>query len=201
MKLAGLLFKLGTVDVKVIEEEVLNLTQEQWVEWDLRQNRYKVHSATESYPLMFSEYGEDPKTYNIESPLWNASQHLISKLESFYNRKIGAAVYVKLKPRTNIIPHTDGGWFNNTHRVHVPIVTDKRILFSLEGKKFHLERGVIYELNNLVEHGVENPTDVARVHLMIDILPDRVLNPEVLKSPLESIGYESLKINELAGFL
>jgi hypothetical protein len=197
MKLPGLLFRLGVVDVSKIENEINKLTQQQWIEWDLRQNRYKVHSATESYPLTFSEYGEEPKTYNVGSPLWNATQHLISKLETFYNRKVGAAVYVKLKPNTNIIPHTDGGWFVNTNRVHVPIITDKRILFSLEGKKFHLERGVIYELNNLVEHGVENPTDVGRVHLMVDILPDRVANPAVLKSPLESIGYESLKINEL----
>jgi aspartyl/asparaginyl beta-hydroxylase (cupin superfamily) len=197
MKLPGLLFKLGTVDVSGIENEVNNLTQEQWIEWDLRQNRYKVHSATESYPLMFSEYGEEPKTYNVGTPLWNVSQHLMGKLESFYNRKVGAAVYVKLKPHTNIIPHTDGGWFVDTHRIHVPIITDRKILFSLDGKKFHLERGSIYELNNLVEHGVENPTDVGRVHLMIDILPDRPANPAILKSPLESIGYESLKINEL----
>jgi hypothetical protein len=198
MKLPGLLFKLGTVDVSKIEEEVNSLTHDQWIEWDLRQNRYKVHSATESYPLMFSEYGEEPKSYNVGSPLWNATQHLISKLETFYNRKVGAAVYVKLKPNTNIIPHTDGGWFVDTHRVHIPIVTDPGILFSLTDKKFHLEKGSIYELNNLVEHGVENPTGVGRVHLMVDILPDRTVNTAVLKSPLESIGYESLKINELA---
>lgn len=198
MKLPGLIFKLGSVDISKIESEVNKLTQDQWIEWDLRQNRYRVHSATESYPLMFSEYGEEPKTYNVDSPLWTVSQHLIGKLESFYNRKVGAAVFVKLKPNTSILPHTDGGWFNNTHRVHVPIITDKRILFFLEDKKFHLERGTIYELNNLVLHGVENPTDIGRVHLMVDILPDRVVNPAVLKSPLESIGYESLKINELA---
>ncbi len=197
MKLPGLLFKLGTVDVSEIEQEVNKLTPEQWIEWDLRQNRYKVHSATESYPLMFSEYGEEPKAYNVGAPLWNISQPLINKLEAFYNRKVGSAVYVKLKPHTNIIPHTDGGWFNNTHRVHVPIVTDPRITFSLTDKKFHLERGIIYELNNLVEHGVENPTDVGRVHLMVDILPDKPANPGVLKSPLESIGYKSLEINKL----
>jgi hypothetical protein len=146
---------------------------------------------------MFSEYGEEPKTYNVDTPLWNVSKHLISKLEAFYNRKVGAAVYVKLKPHTNIIPHTDGGWFVDTHRVHIPIVTHPRILFSLDDKKFHLERGSIYELNNLVEHGVENPTDVGRVHLMVDILPNKAANPAILKSPLESIGYKSLRINEL----
>jgi len=198
MNLPGLLFRIGAVDVSEIESEINKLTHTQWIEWDLRQSRYKVHSATESYPLMFSEYGEDPKTYNVGTPLWNTTQHLISKLETFYNRKVGAAVYVKLKPNTNIRPHTDGGWFVNTHRVHIPIVTDPRILFSLTEDKFHLEKGSIYEINNLVEHGVENPTDIDRVHLMVDMLPNNVLNFGVLKSPLESIGYESLKINGLA---
>ena len=197
MKLPGLLYKIGEVDTSKIEEYVNALTNEQWIEWALRQNRYKVHSATESYPFIFSEYGEEPKTYNQDTEIWKVVKPLIDKLEKFYNKKAGAIVLVKLKPRTNIIPHTDGGWFVGTHRVHVPIITDPGILFSLTDKKFHLEKGSIYELNNLVEHGVENPTGVGRVHLMVDILPDRTVNTAVLKSPLESIGYESLKINEL----
>jgi hypothetical protein len=197
MNLPGLLFRLGAVDVSEIENEINKLTHTQWIEWDLRQSRYKVHSATESYPLMFSEYGEEPKTYNVDSDVWRVTSPLIQRLEHFYNRKAGAVVFIKLKRHTNIRPHTDGGWFVNTHRVHIPIVTDPRILFSLTDKKFHLERGSIYEINNLVEHGVENPTGIDRVHLMVDMLPNNVLNFSVLKSPLESIGYQSLEINKL----
>lgn len=198
MRLPDLLYKIGEVDVTELERHVNKLSQHEWVEWDLRQNRYKVHSATESYPFMFSEYGEEPKQHNQMSECWQVVKPFINKLERFYNRRAGSIVLVKLKPKTNILPHTDGGWFVDTHRVHVPIITHPDILFSLNGKKVHLKRGWIYELNNLVEHGVENPTDVSRVHLMVDLLPNHILNPAVLKSPLESIGYESLKINELA---
>jgi aspartyl/asparaginyl beta-hydroxylase (cupin superfamily) len=190
MKLPGLLFKLGTVDVSKIEVEVNKLTHEQWIEWDLRQNRYKVHSATESYPLMFSEYGEEPKIYNIDTNIWKVTWPLIEKLEKFYGMKAGAVVFVKLKPHTNIIPHTDGGWFVNTHRVHVPIITDPRIMFSLHDKKFHLEKGSIYEINNIVMHGVENPTDICRVHLMVDVLPNTTTNQSVLNK----IGYKNFEI-------
>lgn len=198
MKLPGLLFKIGEVDTSKIEQHVNALTSEQWIEWDLRQNRYKVHSATESYPFMFSEYGEEPKVYNQDTEMWKVVKPVIDRLQEFYNRQAGAIVLVKLKPRTNIIPHTDGGWFVDTHRVHIPIVTHPDILFSLAGKKIHLKKGWIYELNNIVMHGVENPTDVARVHLMIDMLPKRVLNHAIEKSPLRSIGYKSLEIKELA---
>jgi len=197
MKLPNLLYKIGEVDVSTIEEHVNQLTQEQWIEWDLRQNRYKVHSATESYPFLFSEYGEEPKEYNHDTNLWNVVKPLIGKLEKFYNRKAGAVVLVKLKPNTNIIPHTDGGWFVDTHRLHIPIITNPGIIFTLTNKRVHLKKGWIYELNNLVQHGVINPTDVGRVHLMVDLDPKHPLNPAIQKSPLESIGYESLKINEL----
>lgn len=198
MKLPALLYKIGEVDTSEIEQHVIALTNEQWIEWDLRQNRYKVHAATESYPFMFSEYGEEPKTYNQDTEIWNVVKPVIEKLEKFYNRKVGAAVLVKLKPKRNILPHTDGGWFVDTHRLHIPIVTDPDILFTIADKKVHLKKGWIYELNNLVEHSVLNPTDVERVHLMVDILPKQVVNSAILKSPLESIGYNSLEINELA---
>ena len=198
MRLPGLLYKIGKVDTSKIEECVNALTSEQWMEWDLRQNRYKVHAATESYPFMFSEYGEETKTYNLDTEIWNIVKPVVTRVEEFYNRKAIIVALVKLKPKTNIVPHTDGGWFVHTHRIHIPIITDPRIIFILDTKKFHMESGYVYEMNNLVQHSVINPTDIGRVHLMIDLMPDQVLNPAVLKSPLESIGYESLKINELA---
>lgn len=197
MKLPGLLYKLGTLDVSILERKVNTLTQEQWIEWDLRQNRYQVHSSTESYPFIFSEYGEPPKTYNMDTVLWTHVSPVLSKLERYYNRQAAAAVLVKLKPQAEILPHTDGGWFVNTHRVHIPIITDPEILFILNKKKYHLERGGIYEINNLVQHSVINPTNVERVHLMIDLLPDTLLNPAIAESRLESIGYNSLEIKEL----
>lgn len=198
MNLPGLIFKLGEVDVSNIEQEVNNLTPQQWIEWDVRQNKYRVHSKTESYPFMFSMYGEPPTVYNHNTIVWKTIIPVVSKLETFYNRKAGSIVLVRLKPNTNILPHTDGGWFVDTHRIHIPIITDPRITFTLTNKKVHLKRGWIYELNNLVLHSVENPTDIGRVHLMVDIDPKRVVDSSILKSPLESIGYESLKINELA---
>ena len=201
MKLPGLLYKLGVVDVSRIEQEVLKLTEEQWTEWDLRQKRYVVHSSTETFPFIFSEYGEPSKTYNHDTEAWNVTSPLIDKLEKFYNRKAGAAILVKLKPYRDILLHTDAGWFNNTNRVHIPIITDPNIFFSFKKNgtvyKYHLKRGEIYEFNNLVEHGVTNQTATNRVHLMVDMLPNSVLDPGVQRSRLESIGYSSLEIKEL----
>jgi len=200
MRLPGLLFKLGTVDVTSIESEVSKLTQKQWLEWNLRQSKYRVHSTTETYPFMFSEYGEEAKQYNLDTNIWKVTKPIVEQLENFYNRKAGVVILVKLKPKTTIPEHEDGGWFVNTHRVHIPIITDPNIFFTfLQDRQYmyHLKRGEIYEFNNIVKHGVINQTNIARVHLLVDMLPKSIANPAILKSPLESIGYESLKINEL----
>lgn len=186
MRLPGLLYKIGKVDTSKIEECVNALTSEQWMEWDLRQNRYKVHAATESYPFMFSEYGEKPKLYNQDTDIWKAIRPLVNNLESFYNTKAAAIVLVKLKPKTNIIPHTDGGWFIDTHRIHIPIITDPKIVFVLDSEKFHLQAGNVYEINNVVEHSVINPTDIGRVHLMVDLMPNLT----------STIDYKNLLANE-----
>ena len=197
MKLPGLLFRVLEVDVSDLREEVNKLTESEWIDWELRQNRYKVHSTTQSYPFYFSEYGETAKAYNIDTKLWELTKPIIEKVEQWYNRRAEVSLLVKLLPFKSIRPHTDGGWFIDTHRIHIPIITDPDILFILDGKKFHLECGYAYEMNNLVEHSVVNPTAVGRVHLMVDIHPNTILNSADSRSPLESIGYESLKINEL----
>lgn len=198
MKLPGLLFRVLDVDVSELREEVNKLTNEQWIDWELRQNRYKVHSATQSYPFYFSEYGETAKPYNLDTKLWELTKPIIEKIEQLYNRRAEVSLLVKLLPFKSIRPHTDGGWFINTHRIHIPIITDPNILFILDGKKFHLEYGYAYEMNNVVEHSVVNPTNIGRVHLMVDLHPQKPINLAISKSPLRSIGYKSLEIKELA---
>jgi hypothetical protein len=198
MKLPGSLFRVLKVDVSELQKEVNELTHEQWIEWELRQNKYKVHSATLSYPFYFTEYGEPSKSYNLDTKLWQLTKPIISEVEELYNRKAEISLLAKLLPFRNITPHTDGGLFTSTHRIHIPIVTDPRVLFIIDGKKYHMECGYAYEMNNLVEHSVVNPTNIGRVHLMVDLDPRKPLNHAIEKSPFKSIGYKSLEIKELA---
>lgn len=169
MKLPKNLYKLATVDVSSLEKELNKLTPEQWVEWDLRQNRYVIHQLTETYPLMFSEYGEPPTLYNQNTPLWHVTQPLVSSIELLYGKKPAAILFAKLKAGASIPRHKDGGWFVKTHRLHIPIITDPRVIFSIGDDTYHLEKGVVYEFNNMNMHGVTNPTNIDRVHLMIDL--------------------------------
>lgn len=198
MNLPGLLYRVLEVNIKPLQDEVKKLTDEQWNEWGLRQNKYKVHAPTRNYPFYFSVYGEPAKAYNIDTDAWKATKPIIEQIELFYNRKAEVSILVDLLPHKTIRAHTDGGWFVNTHRLHIPVITSPDVTFTLDGKKFHMECGYVYEMNNIAMHSVDNPTDLGRVHLMVDLDPKKLANSAILKSPLESIGYESLKINELA---
>ncbi|MDJ0624843.1 MAG: aspartyl/asparaginyl beta-hydroxylase domain-containing protein [Candidatus Caenarcaniphilales bacterium] len=106
---------------------------------------------------------------------WNPLlQDLYEKLKYFYKYdelNILALMFARMKPQTRIPLHQDRGpRFSQSHRIHVPIKTQKGVHFFLGGDDLFLQEGVIYEINNLLMHGVYNASNEARVHLIMDVL-------------------------------
>lgn len=60
------------------------------------------------------------------------------------------------------------------HRLHIPIITADGVHFFVKQKRYFLEPSHLYELNNAVVHSVVNNSDVERVHLLVDMLPEEV---------------------------
>lgn len=83
----------------------------------------------------------------------------------------------ELPPGQVITPHRDLGILTMIHRLHIPLVTHKDVTFIIDGKRFYLEPGRLYDLNNAVVHSVENKSDVMRVHLLVDMLPKKIAHP------------------------
>lgn len=48
-----------------------------------------------------------------------------------------------------------------------------------------MEPGYAYEMNNMVNHGVVNPTNIGRVHLMVDLIPSSIVT---------NIDYEQTRV-------
>jgi Aspartyl/Asparaginyl beta-hydroxylase len=80
----------------------------------------------------------------------------------------------ELPPGMVIKPHVDKGLLTKMHRLHVPLVTHEGVKFIIAGKEFFLKVGVLYDLNNVVRHSVENKSEVMRVHMLVDMLPHSV---------------------------
>lgn len=83
------------------------------------------------------------------------------------------AMLVRLRPGGVILPHTDiGAYAAMTERAHLPIVTNPGAWLRVDGERYHLEAGTVFSFDKHVEHDGANDGDEARIHLIIDYVPD-----------------------------
>lgn len=165
-------------DLSSIIELTEKLSRQEWVNWSLRQNRWLDHKDTKTYPFIWDEDTADYTNskgleyFNLDTPLWKCIKPLIDILEVKYNGKASNAM-LALLPSKGIIPeHDDGGSLIKVHRLHIPIITNDKVYFFVNGTGYNLTVGNIYELNNVAPHGVYNLSEKDRVHLIIDITPN-----------------------------
>ena len=70
-----------------------------------------------------------------------------------------------------------------SHRIHVPIKTNKNVLFSVDGEKRELNQGEIIEINNLKDHFVENnDPNEDRIHLIMDFVTVEYIHDTMKKA-------------------
>ncbi|MEM9690030.1 MAG: aspartyl/asparaginyl beta-hydroxylase domain-containing protein, partial [Pseudomonadota bacterium] len=82
------------------------------------------------------------------------------------------AMAAKLTAGTTITPHTDAHpSFKYSHRIHVPITTNRKVRFMIDGRPHRLEVGKAYEVNNQKRHGVINGGDEDRITFIFDYIP------------------------------
>jgi quercetin dioxygenase-like cupin family protein len=79
-----------------------------------------------------------------------------------------------LAPGAEITPHRDrGGSFEDgLARLHIPIVTDPAVVFTLDGEAVHFSAGATWYMNANCLHAVRNGSPRERVHLVLDCVPN-----------------------------
>ncbi len=168
---------LGPVDAEALREAVLALDESAWQENQYRQDEYEVHQSTESIVLVFCD-GWPELTVTKEAG-WDrlaevATPVMHDIIGKFYPKggTIIRAMAAKLKGRGRITPHVDSHMsFRISHRIHVPITTDPRVRFMIDGRPYHLEVGQAYEINNQKQHSVMNNSKMDRITFIFDYLP------------------------------
>jgi len=63
----------------------------------------------------------------------------------------------------------------NSHRVHIPIVTNDQITFMVGGEEKQMKVGEVWEINNATFHRVMNESNEDRIHLILDWVPNVTL--------------------------
>ena len=168
---------VGEIDTSKILKKV-DLMSSFWEEFDYRQNRFKVHQHTQTIPILFDA---DFRVTNPTPTKWYPlfEEHL-SKLHNIASQFYGDGYIIRciltnLKANKNIEPHIDqGNSLNRGNRVHVPIITSDKVLFTVGEEEKNMRVGEMWEINNTNKtHAVYNNSDEDRVHLIFDYITNR----------------------------
>ena len=170
---------LGNVDASLLSEAILALDENAWYEEKLRQQAFEVHRQTESVVLVFVNLDNWPNLEVLKEPGWDrlaevAMPVMHDIIDRFYPKggAIIRAMAAKLLAGGRITPHTDSHpSFHIGHRIHVPITTNDRVRFMIDGRPHRLEPGKAYEINNQLNHGVMNKGKDDRITFIFDYVP------------------------------
>ena len=176
---------VGEINVDALAERVSRITPEEWDEWKQRQK--SVHKQARAVPFQWchniSGYDPDKDDEFNDIKVFPPYEEYKEELDRIYAyldeiegpAKMVTSILVNL-PSGKIIPDhidkPDFKIFQRTKRYHIPLITHPDVRFRHSGETWNLEKGKIYELNNIVgRHGVRNASPVDRVHILTDRYP------------------------------
>jgi hypothetical protein len=135
--------------------------------WRPHPSGYKGNSAL----ILISAHGEqndDTKGPMKPTELLAQCPYMQQVLASL-NTVIGRSRLMRLEAESEVNPHTDIAYYwRNRTRIHIPIVTDPSVLFWCEDINVHMSAGECWTFDNWRNHRVENPSNVTRIHLVVD---------------------------------
>ncbi len=179
MDIDGPLRELGAIDTTALREAILSQEEAAWHEDQYRQQSYDVHDQTQSIVLVFTNGSNWPNAVVRKEPGWDriadvAVPVMHEILEKHYplGGTIIRAMAAKLVVGGKIKPHNDSHpSFHCGHRIHVPITTNPRVRFMIDGRPYQLQVGQAYELNNQKQHSVMNKGIEDRITFIFDYVP------------------------------
>ncbi len=182
--------ELGAIDVEPLAEAILALPREAWMENQKRQEDYDVHKRTESVVLVFTDGSGWPDiTISRESGWELLAEQAVPLMEQLIREHyppggtIVRAMAAKLLPGEVITPHRDSHpSFHHGHRIHIPIKTNPRVRFMIDGRPYKFQVGQAYEINNQKTHSVMNKGSEERINFIFDYVPPERIDSSSLQA-------------------
>lgn len=173
---------LGGVESDALRTAILQLDEEAWLANERRQNDYEVHRQTRSVVLVFC----DGPMHNLEvskSDGWDLlAETAVPVMHDIIRRHyspggtIIRAMAANLLAGGRINSHFDSHTsFRMSHRIHVPITTNPRVRFTIDGRPYRFEVGKAYEINNQKTHSVINSGHEDRITFIFDYMPAEII--------------------------
>lgn len=179
--------ELGACDIGALREAILAQEEPAWRDFTFRQQEYDVHQMTQSLVMIFTDVSRWPDLEVQRQSGWDlladAALPLMHQIIAQHYAPGGTiirAMAARLSAGGVIKPHRDSHpSFHVGHRIHLPIVTNPRVRFMIDGRPYKLEVGQAYEINNQLAHSVMNKGGEARINFIFDYIPPQHLGREV----------------------
>jgi len=174
---------LGEYDVAPLRDLILALGEEAWLGNTYRQQEYEVHQQTQSIVMVFTDGSGWPDIEVRREPGWDllaaTAVPLMHRIIADHYPPGGSiirAMAARLGAGGIIKPHRDKHpSFHYGHRIHIPISTNARVRFIIDGRPYRMEVGRVYEINNQLQHSVMNKGAEGRVNFIFDYVPPQHL--------------------------
>lgn len=171
--------ELGAIDMVALRDAILAQDEDAWNEDKSRQKSFYVHDRTRSIVLVFLDENKWPDRVVQKRPGWDrladvALPVMKELIERHYpvGGEVIRAVAASLTAGANIKAHTDmHPSFHCAHRIHVPITTNPKVWFTIDGRPYQLQVGQAYEINNQKQHSVANKGAEDRITYIFDYVP------------------------------
>lgn len=185
--------RLGTVDIAALRAAVLDIPEDAWdAENDGKPNRFDALDKTRHIVFRFVSNFRDWRD-SYDRPLWTSWRDLLEPVlrqatdEYGYRRGAFPRVMLARMAAGGVIqPHRDANpaakW---PHKIHVPLLTNDRVSFVVNGQTYKMAEGEAVELNNMGVHAVENAGTTDRIHLIFEYYDLDQPEPEWLETLLE----------------
>ncbi len=183
MNIDSPLRELGEVDSSALAEAILAQDEAAWHEDTLRQKTFDVHYDTQSILMLFVDLERWPDIIVSREAGWDRLADVaLPLMNDIISRHYPAggtvirAMAAKLLSGKNISPHVDKHEsFHRGHRIHVPITTNPRVRFMIDGRPYQFKVEQAYELNNQKRHSVANKGADDRITFIFDYVPPELV--------------------------
>ena len=168
--------KLGQVDIARLRAAVLAIPETTWdAENEDKPNRFEALDRTRHIVFRFvSNFRDWRQSY--DRPLWAEWKALIEPVLAEATRDYGyqqgvfpRVMLARMAPGGIIKPHRDANpaakW---PHKIHVPLLTNDKVTFFVDGVGYHFPEGEAVEVSNMAVHAVENAGTTDRIHLIFE---------------------------------
>lgn len=180
--------RLGPVDIAALREAVLRIDEARWdAENADKPNRFEALDRTRHIVFRFVSNFQDWRD-SYDRPLWaewkGMLEPVLAQAVRDYGYKDAAfprVMLARMAPGGVIKPHRDANpaakW---PHKIHVPLVTNDKVTFFVDGVGYHFPEGEAVEVSNMAVHAVENAGDTDRIHLIFEYYDREQPEPEWL---------------------